>query len=191
MSTQPVEPAPEQPVQPVAPGQTAPGPTYTRPTAVPAPPPASAPTTKMAGLAVRVVLTLAGAAGLVIGSFMKWYRGAMGTKISMKMYIGSSHPVVHLIRSAGAVTILIGLIAILGLAPRGGWLTRMAGALGVAAFVVFAIQVFRAPQGTVSDIGPGAWVVLAGSVVALIGGFLGRRYRVVYPAAPAAVPPAA
>ncbi len=187
MSTQPVEPASDQPVQPVAPGQAAPGPVYTRPTAVPAPVPAPAATTSMAGLAARVVLTLAGAAGLVIGSFMKWFQGTMGTKISMKMYIGSMHPVVHLVRSAGAVTILIGLIAVLGLAPRGGWLTRMAGALGIAASVLFAIQVFRAPQGTISDIGPGAWLVLAGSVVALIGGFFGRRYRSGYPAAPATV----
>jgi hypothetical protein len=131
-------------------------------------------------------MTLLGAAGLIIGSFMKWFQGAEGTKISMKMYIGSIHPTAQMIRSAGAITIVIGLLAVLGLAPRSGWLTRLAGALGIVAMVLFAIQVFRAPNGTLSDVGLGAWVVLAGSVVALIGGFFGTRYRVVY-SGPAAV----
>jgi hypothetical protein len=132
------------------------------------------------------MLTLLGAAGLIIGSFMQWFQGAEGTKISMKMYVGSIHPTAQMIRSAGAVTILIGLLAIVGLAPRSGWLTRLAGALGIVAMILFAIQVFRAPNATLSDIGVGAWLVLAGSIVALIGGFFGTRYRVVY-SGPAAV----
>src|SRR5205814_894429 len=122
-------------------------PVYGRPAAVPAVAPAPAPRTNRASLAVRVILTLLGAAGLIIGSFMRWFRGTVGTKISMKMYVGSTHPTHELIRSAGAITILIGLIAVLGLAPRSGWLARLAGALGIVAFVLFAIQVYRAPNG--------------------------------------------
>ena len=148
--------------------------------------PAAPPRSGVASLAARVLVTLLGAAGLIIGSFMKWFQGAEGTKISMKMYVGSIHPTAEMIRSAGAVTILIGLVAVLGLAPRSGWLTRLAGALGIVAMILFAIQVFRAPSGTLTDVGLGAWLVLAGSLVALIGGFFGTRYRVVY-SGPAAV----
>ena len=61
----------------------------------------------------------------------------------------------------------------LGLAFRSGWLTRIAGALGIVGFVLVAIELFRANGGQALQ--AGAWVALAGSVVALIGGFFGTR----------------
>ena len=59
----------------------------------------------------------------------------------------------------------------MGLAARSGWLTRLAGALGIAGFVLFAIEIYRANM-SASNIGAGAWVALAGSVVTLIAGFM-------------------
>ncbi|HZA60163.1 MAG TPA: hypothetical protein VE754_00595, partial [Actinomycetota bacterium] len=74
------------------------------------------------------------------------------------------------------VVIVLGLLALLGLAFRTGWLTRLAAALGVIAFVLFLITVYRAgADRDLTDIGIGMWVILAGSVLALIGGFLGAR----------------
>jgi hypothetical protein len=189
MAQQPVEPAPE-PVQPsTTPSQPVPAPTppvYTRPTAVPPP----APRMKAVGLAGRIGLTLAGAAGMIIGSFMGWFQSFAGNEIGLRTLWGVPHHTGVFIRSAGAVTILLGLIAIVGLAPRSGWLTRLAGALGVVVFILLTIQVYRAPGGfTIADVSIGAWVVLAGSILALIGGFMGTRYRVVYPAPTGVVEP--
>jgi hypothetical protein len=182
MSTQPIEEPPRQPAAP--PAYSQPAPAYTGPTAV-------APASRMAGagsLAVRVVLTLLGAAGLIVGSFLAWFQSVDGTKITMRIFVAHPGTVTALLRSAGAVTILIGFLAILGLAPRTGWLTRLAGALGLVATILFVIQMFRAPgNASISDLGAGFWLVLAGAVVALIGGFFGTRHRVMVTGGPTAV----
>jgi hypothetical protein len=53
--------------------------------------------------------------------------------------------------------------------------------VGIAGFVLFLVQVYRADL-TAADVQAGAWVALAGALVALIGGFLGTRPAVVTPA---------
>jgi hypothetical protein len=144
------------------------------------------------GLAIRVVLTLLGAAGMIIGSLLSWFRSFNGTEIGIRAFVGQPGHTAAFVRSAGAVTILLGLIAIVGLAPRSGWLTRLAGALGIVAFVMFLIQVYRASGNfTVADLSVGVWLVLAGAVVALIGGFFGTRYRTAYTVPPTPVEPVA
>ncbi len=132
------------------------------------------------GLAVRLVLALVGAAGLVIGAFLDWVRSTAGTDISLRALWSTrfGHASNNLLTTVGFVAIVLGLLAIVGLAPRSGWLTRLAGALGVAAWVLFLIEVYRANQ-AVSDLDVGAWIVLAGSLVALVGGFFGTRTAVI------------
>ena len=80
--------------------------------------------------------------------------------------------------------IVLALLGIVGLAARTGGLGRLAGALGIAGFVLFAIQVFRASgqniEGLDTRIEIGAWLALAGSVVVLIAGFLSTPEPVVY-----------
>ena len=135
------------------------------------------------GLIVRIILTLAGAAGLIIGAFMNWFQGKAGVDLDIRAlwqttFVKQSST---FIESVGFVMIVLGLLVIVGLAPRSGWLTRFAGALGIAGFVLFLIEVYRADQ-TVADLQVGAWVALAGAVVALIGGFFGTRTAVGTPA---------
>ncbi len=77
------------------------------------------------------------------------------------------------VTSIGSVAIALGLVAVVGLAIRSGWLTRLAGALGVVAFALFAIEVYRSAS-SLRSIEVGAWVALAGGVIALVGGFFGR-----------------
>jgi hypothetical protein len=126
---------------------------------------------------VRLVLTILGAAAMIFGSFLQWVlntgNGALvGTDLPLRSFYrpvftqGSSF-----ISSPGAVMILLGLIALLGMAGWGGWLTRIAGALGIIALVLVVIEMNRADLSLPNDIGPGMWVALAGSVVALVGGF--------------------
>ena len=74
--------------------------------------------------------------------------------------------------SAGLVTAICGAVIILGLAFKGGWLTRFAGAVSLVAFTLVVIQLGRAGSlDSLSDVGLGLWFVLAGGVLALIGGF--------------------
>jgi hypothetical protein len=144
-----------------------------------------------ASLAVRLLLTLVGAAGLIVSAFMNWIHGINGVDLSIKALWQDTAIQSHtssFVQTVGFAAIVVGLVAILGLAPRSGWLTRFAGAVGIAGFVLFLIQVYRNSGNlNVGDVQIGAWVMLAGSVVALIGGFFGSRTAVVAPAATAVV----
>lgn len=145
-------------------------------------------------LATRMVLTVIGAAGMIVGAFLKWLDQAdqMGTEIEVQVLwstnvAGES----GFVTSVGFVAIVLGLLALLGLAFRSGWLTRIAGALAIVVFVLYAITLYRVPgDAGVGDIGLGPWIVLAGGVLALIGGFMGTR-TVVQQTATAPPPPAA
>jgi hypothetical protein len=133
-----------------------------------------------AGMAVRVLLTLLGAAGLIVSAFMDWIDGTTAVNLDIRAFWEATfdQESATFIATVGFVMIVLGLLVIVGMAPRSGWLTSLAGALAIAAFVLFAIQVYRADR-TFNDIDPGAWVALAGGVLALIGGFFGARRAVV------------
>lgn len=136
--------------------------------------------TSAGGVAGRVGLSVLGAAGLIVGAFLDWLSGgeSPGTTVEPNVFYSTDVAgEASFITSAGAVVILLGLLALLGLAFRSGWLTRIAGALGVIAFVLFTISLYRA-GGDVGEIGIGVWVVLAGGVLALVGGFMGTRRMV-------------
>jgi hypothetical protein len=123
----------------------------------------------------RLILTLFGAALLIVGAMVDWVNGVAGTSVSWEAYYrtnlsGGS----EFIRSAGAIVIGIAILGLIGLATRGGWLIRLAGALGIVAFVLFLIQTIRADVvNAVDDLQVGMWLILAGGVVTVIGGFFG------------------
>lgn len=123
----------------------------------------------------RLILTLFGAALLIVGAMLDWVNGVAGTSMSWEAYYrtnlsGGS----EFIRSAGAIVIGIAILGLIGLATRGGWLIRLAGALGIVAFVLFLIQTIRADVvNAVDDLQVGMWLILAGGVVTVIGGFFG------------------
>jgi hypothetical protein len=135
------------------------------------------------GLIVRMILTLVGAAGLIIGAFLDWFQGTSGVDLDIRAFWETTFEseTSTFVATVGFVMIVLGLLAIVGMAPRSGWLTRLAGALGVVGFVLFLIQLYRADE-TVADVQVGAWVCLAGGIIALIGGFFGTRTAVVAPA---------
>jgi len=128
---------------------------------------------------------------MIVSAFLRWLgpiAASEGQHISLRS-LWSTHfrHTGPFTTSMGALVVLLGVVAIVGLAPRSGWLTRLAGALGVVAAVLFSVQMARVPQGSIpGDLGVAVWVLLIGSIVALVGGFLGTRHRVVYTAPTAA-----
>ncbi len=151
-------------------------------------PVAAAPTTAAAvevgpspgGLTTRLLLTILGAAAMILGAFLEWLNEASGTEITYRVFFSTDATAGEsgLIASAGFVLIVLGLLALLGTAFRTGWLTRLAGALGLVALVLLVISTYGA-DGTVGNLGPGFWLSALGSLLALIGGFFGSRPRVV------------
>lgn len=123
-------------------------------------------------LAVRVIFTVAAAVLLLVGSFFEWTGGTDGSALSIRSYWEQDAGTAEFFLSAGLVTAICGAVAILGLAFRGGWLTRFAGAVALVAFTLMLIQMGRNGNlDGVQDVGMGLWLVLAGGVLALIGGF--------------------
>jgi hypothetical protein len=151
-------------------------------------------------LGARILLTVLGAAGMIIGAFLAWFggeqaptEGTEGTSMNWSIFYSTEDPFgADFITSAGFVAIVLGLLALLGMAFRTGWLTRLAGALGIVAIVLYVITLYRVEGADfgVGEIGIGAWLVLIGGILALIGGFLGTR-TVVAQRATAPPPPAA
>jgi hypothetical protein len=122
----------------------------------------------MGAMAGRVLLTLIGASGLVVGAFMEWVRGVRGMNLSIEaLYSRELAQRADIPATVGFVALVIGIIAIVGLAT-GGWLTRLAGALGIVVFVLLLIQLYLGDTQLLP--GPGPWLILTGGMVAAVGG---------------------
>jgi hypothetical protein len=155
---------------------------------------------------VRTILTAAGAGAIGLGAFLVWFRPAAlaGTDLSWRAYFstGALQTTVDIFRSAGGIMILVAIVALMGLVFRSGWVTRLAGVLGLVGFALMTITIARAPlvtagtttttagNGTLDAIGPGLWLVLAGSIVTVIAGFTTGVRRVARTSVPTAVPAA-
>jgi hypothetical protein len=141
----------------------------------------------------RIVFTIVGAAAMIVAAFLSWINfqvpeGAedvlrtSGVNLDWSIFFSTADPFgASFYASAGMVAIVLGVLALVGLAFQTGWLTRLAGALGIVAVVLYAITLYRVPNEsfTLADIGLGAWVLAGGGLVALIAGFLGSRSVVV------------
>jgi hypothetical protein len=138
--------------------------------------PATTRRTTWAMLGVRIILTLVGAAGLIISAFLNWADDHAAVNISIRSLWSTrfADRGGTFIETVGFAMVVIGLLAVLGLAPVAGWLTRFAGVLGIAVFVLFLIEIYRDDR-TVSALQAGPWVAVLGGVIALVGGFLGTR----------------
>jgi hypothetical protein len=123
-------------------------------------------------LAVRVILTIAAAVLLLVGSFLEWTNGTDGSAMAIQSYWDPNAGMAGFLSSAGLATAIAGAVVILGLAFTGGWLQRFAGAAALVAFTMMLVQMGRnGDLGAVQDVGIGLWLVVAGGALALIGGF--------------------
>jgi hypothetical protein len=129
-------------------------------------------TTPSPWLALRVILSIAAAVALLLGSFLEWASGTDGSALAIENYWEMDAGTSGFLASAGLVTAICGAVIILGLAFSGGWLTRFAGAVALVAFTLVVIQLGRGGElDSLENVGIGLWLVLAGGVLALIGGF--------------------
>jgi len=134
------------------------------------------------GMAQSMLFTLLGAAALIVSAFLEWIRpdGVDGAALSYRVYFDADFGTqAAFARSAGAVAIGIGLIAIIGMATRSGWLTRLAGALGIIAFALLSITLYRIDADLPSSLGVGTWVLLGGGLLTMFGGLFATRPKIV------------
>jgi hypothetical protein len=129
----------------------------------------------------RVVATLIGGGALVVGALLDWTRDTVGTNLTdrslYRVEFGSQSDIAA---TVGGIAIVLGLLAVLGLIDRSGWLTRVAGTLGVILFALFAIEIYRSSY---HDMQAGVWAVLGGAVILIFAGLIGLRPVAELPAA--------
>jgi hypothetical protein len=129
------------------------------------------------GLAARLVLGIIGAAGMIIGPFLDWAEGVAGTQVQFQAFFSTEQTgEAGFAASAGFTVLVLGVIALVGLAFRSGWLTSLAAGLGVLAVVLIAITVYRAGGG-LGDLAIGYWIAAVGSVLALLASMFGAGRR--------------
>jgi hypothetical protein len=150
--------------------------TPARPVAVPPTAEKTRTRTSYGGLAVRIVLTLLGAAGLILGSFMNVVNDTAGTNVPVQSLWTTDLSGSQFVSSLGFAMIVVALVAVVGMALRTGVLTSLAGAVAIAATILFLVQVNRA-DGNLNGIDAGMWLWGIGGLLCLIGGFFGPRRR--------------
>jgi len=166
---------------------------HTAPTTGPVAAPAATTATRTrpsyGGLAARIVLTLLGVAGLIIGAFLNAADAIAGTDVPFRALWTTDMSGSTFISSLGFAMIVVGLVAVVGIALRTGVLTSLAGAVGIAGVILFLVTVNRA-DGTLNGVDAGTWFWGIGALLCLIGGFFGARQEVVETssATPTAVP---
>jgi hypothetical protein len=131
------------------------------------------------GMAGRLIFGLVGVAGMIIGPFLPWVEGTRGTAIELRALFSSESGEAGFLVSAGFAVLVLGVIALIGLLFRSGWLTSLAAALGLVATVLVAVFRFGGEGGGLSDLDYGWWISAVGSLLALIASMFAARTRVV------------
>ena len=128
---------------------------------------------------IRVVLTLVGSGLILVGAFLDWVPSITGDRLSNEVFVRTGTPTVSQFwESAATVALVLGIAGLVGLATAKGGLTRLAGALAIAAFALLAIQIGRAGSDLFATLQEGPWMLLGGGVVLVIGGMPSTRRRV-------------
>ena len=127
----------------------------------------------------RSTVTALGALALIAGSFLEWIDIGIGVDITrtgfdLELPVYFNWDEVSLadsfFTSAATVTIVLGALALMGVAGSRWVLARVAGILGVAAAVLLWLSLANT-----NDMLLGYWIVAAGAVLVTVGGFLPSR----------------
>ena len=154
--------------------------------------PAEAPSVNRPSVMLRSAVTVAGAASLIAGALLEWLRpfGASGLDVQFRA-LYRSHPFEGTPSgqiSAGAVMMILAVIALAGLLPRARLLTPLAGGLATVGMIAYLSTVGRSVAVSFpSDVGLGAWLALGGALTLVVAGFIPVRRK---PVSAVAVAPA-
>jgi hypothetical protein len=130
------------------------------------------------GVIARLVLGLLGAGGMIVGPFLDWADGVRGTEVEFRAFFSTEAGAeAGFAASVGFTLLVLGVVALIGLAFKSGWLTSLAAGLGILACVLLVITVYRA-GGNAGDLGIGFWIAGIGSVLALVASMFGAGSRV-------------
>jgi hypothetical protein len=131
------------------------------------------------GLAARLILGLLGVAGMIIGPFLSWIEDVAGTNIEFRAFFSTELAGQSgFAASAGFTVLILGVIALVGLAFRSGWLTSLAAGLGLLACILFVVTVYRSPADVdVTRLQIGFWLAAIGSLLALVASMFGAGSR--------------
>jgi hypothetical protein len=131
------------------------------------------------GMAGRIIFGLVGVAGMIVGPFLPWVDGTRGTAVELRALFSSESGEAGFLVSAGFTVLVLGVIALIGLLFRSGWLTSLAAALGLVATILIAVFRFSGEGGGLAALDYGWWVAAVGSLLALIASMFAARTRVV------------
>jgi hypothetical protein len=128
----------------------------------------------------RLAVTLIAVAALVVGAFLDWQTTQPGYRLTFRSLLHNDFgTTTNVTRSVGAISVLIAVVALLGLLDRTGWLTRLAGLAAVVLCALFALQLYRHDgqhfTPALHAVRAGAWATLGAGVLLLLGGLV--RYR--------------
>lgn len=131
---------------------------------------------------LRGAATVAGAAGLVVGSLLEWLRPFAASAVDLQvraLYRSNSFEDTHSGQiSAGAVMIVLAVVALVGILPRVRLLSPLAGAFAAVGTIAYLAAVGgSAGVSFPSDVGVGAWLALAGGLVLVGAGFIPVRRK--------------
>ena len=127
-----------------------------------------------ARVVLRLALVAIGATALLVGAFLEWANGINGINLSNRVFFRADlQTTTRFVESSGFVAMAVGLVAVLGLALVSGWVILLAGIAGIIAFVLSLISLARVQDPSLpADIGIGLWMLLAGSIVIVLAGFV-------------------
>jgi hypothetical protein len=127
-----------------------------------------------ARVVLRLALVAIGATALLVGAFLEWVSGINGIDLWNRGFFRADiTTTTRFLESSGFVAMAIGLVAVLGLALVSGWIIRLAGIAGMIAFVLSLISLARVQEPSLPQgIGVGLWMLLAGSIVIVLAGFV-------------------
>lgn len=126
--------------------------------------------------AFRILLVVLGAGAMIAAPFLPWVgergQSVAGTEIGVNVFWSASPDFdPGFFASAGLVVLVIGLIALVGVAPGARAFAMLGGMLGVVAAVLVAVSAIRGGL-DFGNFRVGLFLAFAGGLVALIGGLL-------------------
>lgn len=140
--------------------------------------PAGPPTARAAPFLPGLIVGIVGGALMILGAFLDWIQGGPSKGIDGPVELlwdpNVQREPDNFLTSVGFVVIVLGLLVILGSALGRGGLARLGAVLGIVTVVLFIITLYRVDQ-RLGGPGIGVWVILVGSIVALVAGFLRVR----------------